>query len=48
MTLNGNHVLLSYIPQGAIKRGDDGYFEVRQCNFESMRRIGTPSASTGQ
>ena len=48
MTLNGNHVLLSYIPQGAIKRGEDGFFEVRQCNFESMRRIGDPTTGSGQ
>ncbi len=48
MTLNGNHVLLSYIPQGAIKRAEDGFFEVRQCNFETMRRIVTPAVSPGQ
>lgn len=41
LTLNGNHVLLSYIPEGAIKRAPDGFFEMRQCNFEMVRRHGS-------
>lgn len=41
LTLNGEHILLSYIPDGEIKRGPDGYYELRQCNFEMVRRVPT-------
>lgn len=41
MTLSGEHILLSYIPEGAIKRGSDGNYELRQCNFEMLRKIPT-------
>ncbi len=41
LTLTGEHILLSYIPDGAIKRGRDGYYESRQCNFEMVRPIGS-------
>ncbi len=38
--LRGDHLLLSYIPQGAIKRDPEGNIEVRQCNFEMVRKLG--------
>ncbi len=39
LTLNGEHILMSYIPEGAIKRDRTGEYELRQCNFEMVRRI---------
>ena len=40
MTLCGDHILLSYIPEGALKRSDDGFYEMRQCNFEMVKPLG--------
>ena len=37
--LRGDHILLSYIPDGSIKRDPDGFPELRQCNFELVWRI---------
>lgn len=37
--LCGSHLLLSYVPPGTIKRDPSGQIEVRQCNFELVRRI---------
>jgi hypothetical protein len=39
VSLGGTHILISYIPDGAVKRTMDGAFELRQCNFETLRRI---------
>lgn len=39
LTLNGNHILLSYIPEGKIKLDADGQYELRQCNFELVRPL---------
>ena len=41
LTLNGEHILMSYIPEGPIKRDESGEFELRQCNFEMVRRLPT-------
>lgn len=35
-----DHILLSYIPNGPVKREADGAIATRQCNFEFVRRIG--------
>lgn len=35
-----DHILLSYIPEGTIKKTAEGQFEQRQCNMEMIRRIG--------
>ncbi|MGD0137810.1 MAG: hypothetical protein ABSD28_02965 [Tepidisphaeraceae bacterium] len=35
-----DHVLLSFIPDGAIKRNSGGEIETRHCNFELVRRLG--------
>ena len=40
VNLKGDHILLSIIPGGAIKRDANGDFELRQCNLEMVRRIG--------
>ena len=37
--LRGDHVLMSYIPEGPIKREPDGFPELRQCNFELVKRL---------
>jgi hypothetical protein len=34
-----DHVLLSFIPDGAIKRNAGGEIETRHCNFELVRRL---------
>jgi len=34
-----DHILLSFIPGGAIKRNPTGQIETRHCNFEFVRRI---------
>ena len=34
-----DHILLSFIPEGAIKRDAGGQIETRHCNFELVRRI---------
>lgn len=39
LTLNGEHILMSYIPEGAIKLDANGEYELRQCNFEMIRRM---------
>jgi hypothetical protein len=35
----GDHILLSYVPERTVKRDSDGFPELRQCNFEMLRRI---------
>jgi hypothetical protein len=35
-----DHILLSFIPDGAIKRNSRGEIETRHCNFELVRRLG--------
>lgn len=37
--LRGDHILLSYIPEGVLKKDEHGNIEMRQCNFELVRRI---------
>ena len=39
MTLCGDHILMSYIPDGAVKRDAQEQYELRQCNFEMVRRL---------
>ena len=39
VNLKGDHILLSFIPGGAIKRDAGGEFELRQCNLEMVRRL---------
>jgi hypothetical protein len=34
-----DHILLSFIPDGAIKRNESGEIETRHCNFELVRRV---------
>ena len=34
-----NHILLSFIPGGSIKRNSAGQIETRHCNFELVRRL---------
>jgi hypothetical protein len=41
LTLCGRHILLSYIPEGSIKLDESGQVELRQCNFEMVRPLGT-------
>ena len=37
LNLKGDHILLSYIPEGAVKTNKDGQPELRHCNFELVR-----------
>ncbi len=37
--LTGEHILLSYIPDGGIKRDRAGFPERRHCNFEMVRKL---------
>jgi hypothetical protein len=39
VSLRGDHILLSYIPEGGIKKDKSGQIELRQCNFELVRRL---------
>ncbi|MGD1275758.1 MAG: hypothetical protein ABR964_00870 [Tepidisphaeraceae bacterium] len=39
-----NHILLSFIPGGAMKRTGSGEIETHQCNFELVRRVASTSA----
>jgi hypothetical protein len=39
LDLKPSHILLSYIPGGDLRRSDDGQVELRQCNFELVKRL---------
>ncbi len=39
LALKGSHLLLCYIPPNTLKRDANGEIEVRQCNFELVRRV---------
>jgi len=39
VNLAGDHILLSYIPGGSIKRDETGQYELRHCNMEMVRRL---------
>ncbi len=39
LNLKGDHILLSYIPEGPLKLDEHGFLELRHCNFELVRRI---------
>jgi len=39
VNLRGEHLLLSYVPEGSFKTDDRGEIELRQCNFEFVRRL---------
>jgi hypothetical protein len=39
LTLRPDHILLSYRPPGTFKKDPQDRFELRQCNFELIRRI---------
>lgn len=39
LNLKGDHILLSYIPEGPIKLERDGFPELRHCNFELVQPL---------
>jgi predicted RNA binding protein YcfA (HicA-like mRNA interferase family) len=39
LAARGDHVLLSYIPEGTVKKDANGLIEIRQSNFEMVKRI---------
>jgi hypothetical protein len=39
LNLKGTHILLSKDSQGNLVKDDEGFFEIRVCNFEMLKRI---------